>query len=67
MTKLMPLDHIERSEEAAALRSQNAISKPGRVWRRYAPLVFTGHGVARFSGILQGERAVPVDTGTWAQ
>jgi hypothetical protein len=34
-------------DEAGALRSQSATSKPGRGGRRYAPYVFTEQGVAR--------------------
>lgn len=48
------------------LRSQSGTSNR-RGGHRYLPYAFTEHGVARLSGILQGERAVPVNTGTWAQ
>jgi hypothetical protein len=49
------------SEESAALRSQDATSKPGRGGRRYAPLVFTEQGVAMLSSVLHSERAVRVN------
>jgi hypothetical protein len=49
------------SEEASALRSQSATSKPGRGGRRYAPYVFTEQGVAMLSGVLRSERAVAVN------
>jgi hypothetical protein len=41
-----PADFMFRLEadEVEALRSQIAISKPGRGGRRYAPYVFTEHG-----------------------
>src|SRR5262245_23545639 len=48
-------------QEAAALRSQDAISKPGRGGRRYLPLVFTEQGVAMLSSVLRSERAVEVN------
>jgi hypothetical protein len=44
-------------EEAAALRSQIAISKSGSGGRRYAPYVFTEQGVAMLSGVLRSKRA----------
>ena len=47
-------------EEAAALRSQSAISK-GRGGRRYAPYVFTEQGVAMLSGVLRSRTAVEVN------
>lgn len=47
--------------EAAALRSQSAISNAGRGGRRYAPYVFTEQGVAMLSGVLRSERAVAVN------
>lgn len=48
-------------EEAAALRSQSAISKPARGGRRYAPYVFTEQGVAMLSGVLRSKTAVAVN------
>jgi hypothetical protein len=48
-------------EEASALRSQSATSKPGRGGRRYAPYVFTEQGVAMLSGVLRSQRAVAVN------
>ena len=48
-------------DEAAALRSQTATSGAGRGGRRYAPYVFTEHGVAMLSGVLRSKRAVAVN------
>jgi hypothetical protein len=48
-------------DEIQALRSQSAISKPGRGGRRYRPLVFTEQGVAMLSSVLHSERAVHVN------
>jgi hypothetical protein len=48
-------------DEAAALRSQSAISNPGRGGRRYAPYVFTEQGVAMLSSVLRSKRAVAVN------
>lgn len=48
-------------EEAAALRSQSAISNTGRGGRRYAPYVFTEQGVAMLSSVLRSNRAVAVN------
>jgi hypothetical protein len=47
--------------EAAALRSQIAISNSGSGGRRYAPYVFTEQGVAMLSGVLRSKRAVAVN------
>lgn len=47
-------------DEVAGLRSQSATSK-GRGGRRYAPLVFTEHGVAMLSSVLNSERAIAVN------
>jgi hypothetical protein len=47
--------------EARALRSLPATSKPGRGGRRYAPLVFTEHGVAMLSGVLHSAQAIRVN------
>ena len=47
--------------EAAALRSQSAISNTGRGGRRYAPYVFTEQGVAMLSGVLRSKTAVAVN------
>jgi hypothetical protein len=49
------------AEEYAALRSQSAISKPGRGGRRHLPLAFTEQGVAMLSSVLRSERAVQVN------
>jgi len=48
------------SEEAAALRSQFAMSK-GSGGRRTAPYVFTEQGVAMLSSVLRSGRAVQVN------
>jgi len=50
-----------RQEEAAALRLQFATSKPGRGGRRYLPYVFTEHGVAMLSSVLNSARAVQMN------
>src|SRR4030095_6878071 len=42
--------------EAEALRSQIAISKPGRGGRRYLPYVFTEQGVSMLSSVLNSEQ-----------
>ena len=49
------------AEEFTALRSQSAISKPGRGGRRHLPLAFTEQGVAMLSSVLRSERAVQVN------
>ncbi len=49
------------SDEAAALRSQIAISNVGRGGRRYAPYVFTEQGVAMLSGVLRSKTAIAVN------
>jgi ORF6N domain len=48
-------------DEAAALRSQSAISSDGHGGRRYAPYVFTEQGVAMLSGVLRSKTAVAVN------
>jgi len=48
-------------EEASALRSQIATSKPGRGGRRYRPHAFTEQGVAMLSSVLHSERAIQVN------
>src|ERR1035441_3855262 len=46
-------------QEAALLRSQIVILEKGRgKYPKYAPHVFTEHGVAMLAGILRSERAV---------
>ena len=45
------------AEEAASLRSQNVISKPGRGGSRYLPYAFTEHGAIMAASILNSERA----------
>ncbi len=47
------------SKEAETLRSQIVTSKRGG--RRYAPYVFTEHGVAMLSSVLRSKRAVEVN------
>jgi hypothetical protein len=48
--------------EAEALRSQIVISNnEGRGGRRYAPYVFTEHGIAMLSGVLRSDRAIAVN------
>jgi ORF6N domain-containing protein len=48
-------------DEAAALRSQSAISSDGHGGRRFAPYVFTEQGVAMLSGVLRSKTAVAVN------
>lgn len=48
------------SEEFARLRSQSVTSK-GRGGRRYPPYVFTEHGVAMLSSVLNSQRAIQVN------
>jgi len=47
------------SEEWAALRSQNVISK-GKGGRRYTPYVFTEHGALMLASVLKSDTAVGV-------
>lgn len=47
-------------EEYEALRSQTAISKPGRGGRRYLPYVFTEHGAVMAAMVLNSPKAVEV-------
>jgi hypothetical protein len=47
--------------EAASLRCQFGTSNAGRGGRRYLPLVFTEHGVAMLSSVLNSERAIAVN------
>lgn len=49
------------AEEVAPLKSQIAMSKPGRGGRRTLPYVFTEQGVAMLSSVLNSERAVQVN------
>jgi len=48
-------------EEHAFLRSQFAMSKPGRGGRRTEPFAFTEQGVAMLSSVLNSEQAVQVN------
>ena len=47
--------------EVDSLRLQIATSKTGRGGRRYSPLVFTEHGVAILSSVLNSERAIQIN------
>jgi hypothetical protein len=47
--------------EADSLRFQFETSKKGRGGRRYLPSVFTEHGVAMLSSVLNSDRAVSVN------
>jgi hypothetical protein len=56
-----PVDFMFRlsMEETAALRSQIVTLEEGRgKYSKYAPRVFTEHGVAMLAGILRSDRAV---------
>lgn len=44
--------------EAASLRSQTVISKPGRGGRRYPPYAFSEHGALMAANVLSSTRAV---------
>ena len=48
-------------DEWESLRSQIAISKNARGGRRFAPYVFTEHGVSMLSTVLNSERAIEVN------
>ncbi len=48
-------------QEVAILRSQIATSNVGRGGRRYLPWVFTEHGVAMLSSVLNSEMAIAVN------
>jgi hypothetical protein len=49
-------------EERASLRSQFVTLKTGRgQHRKYAPYVFTEHGVAMLSSVLNSDRAIKVN------
>jgi phage regulator Rha-like protein len=50
-----------RLKEADLLRSQFVTSNDGRGGRRYLPYVFTEHGVAMLSSVLNSERAVQMN------
>ena len=54
------------SEEAKSLRSQSVILEPCRgkdagVTCKYAPYVFTEHGIAMLSSVLRSKRAVQMN------
>jgi phage regulator Rha-like protein len=48
-------------EEFDSLRYQFGTSNKGRGGRRYAPYVFTEHGVAMLSSVLHSEQAIQVN------
>jgi len=48
-------------QEVTALRCQFGTSKQGRGGRRYAPWVFTEHGILMLSSVLRSERAALVN------
>ncbi len=48
-------------KEFTALISQSATSNPGRGGRRKLPWVFTEHGVAMLSSVLNSQRAIDVN------
>lgn len=62
-TSRFPIDFMFTltQDEAAALRFQIETSKKGRGGRRYLPRVFTEHGVAMLSSVLNSKRAVRVN------
>src|SRR3989338_2615048 len=47
--------------EGSFLRSQIVTSNEGRGGRRYVPHVFTEHGVAMLSSVLNSKRAIQVN------
>lgn len=50
------------AEEAASLRSQTVIVKPGRgQHRKFRPYAFTEQGVAMLSSVLRSDRAIHVN------
>jgi hypothetical protein len=49
------------AKEMEALRLHFAISKKGRGGRRYPGLVFTEHGVAMLSSVLNSEKAIKIN------
>ncbi|HMF58000.1 MAG TPA: ORF6N domain-containing protein [Pyrinomonadaceae bacterium] len=49
------------AEEAESLRFQIGTSKTGRGGRRYLPYVFTEHGIAMLSSVLNSKRAIEVN------
>lgn len=61
--KRFPADFMFQltKEEAESLRSQFAISKPGRGGRRSLPYAFTEQGVAMLSSVLNSEQAIEVN------
>jgi phage regulator Rha-like protein len=50
----------QEARELEALRSQNATLKRGQ-HRKYTPFVFTEHGIAMLSSVLNSERAILVN------
>jgi len=61
--KRFPDDFIFQltKEEAEILRSQSAISRSTHGGRRSLPYVFTEHGVAMLSSVLNSDRAIEVN------
>ena len=61
--KRFPADFMFQltKEEAEILRSQFAISRSAHGGRRSPPYVFTEHGVAMLSSVLNSERAIEVN------
>ncbi len=49
------------ADEFESLRFQIGTSKQGRGGRRYSPYVFTEHGVAMLSSVLNSERAILIN------
>ena len=49
------------ADEFESLRFQFGTSKQGRGGRRYSPYVFTEHGVAMLSSVLNSETAIQVN------
>jgi len=58
-----PLDFMFQltNDEWNSLRSHFVISKSNRGGRRYAPYVFTEHGVSMLSSVINTERAIEVN------
>ena len=61
--KRFPDDFMFRltKKEDDSLRFQSETSKPSRGGRRYLPYVFTEHGVAVLSSVLNSDRAVQMN------
>ena len=61
--KRFPADFMFQltDDEWESLRSQFVISKTSRGGRRFAPYVFTEHGVSMLSTVLNSERAIEIN------